>query len=65
MKAESIPPPAVYRLSFYLRQLEIFQRFNRHTISSKQLGEALGYTDAHQKYVVDFIRAHQFLELGD
>ncbi len=46
MKAESIPPPAVYRLSFYLRQLEIFQRFNRHTISSKQLGEALGYTDA-------------------
>jgi redox-sensing transcriptional repressor len=36
----------VYRLSFYLRQLETFQRVEKHTISSKQLGEALGYTDA-------------------
>ena len=46
MKAEEIPNPAVYRLSFYLRQLESFSRMDRHTISSKQLGEALGYTDA-------------------
>jgi redox-sensing transcriptional repressor len=46
MKFEDIPTPAVYRLSFYLRQLEAFQRSEKHTISSKQLGEALGYTDA-------------------
>ena len=46
MKFEDIPTPAVYRLSFYLRQLEAFQRADKHTISSKQLGDALGYTDA-------------------
>jgi redox-sensing transcriptional repressor len=46
MKFEDIPTPAVYRLSFYLRQLESFQRADKHTISSKQLGDALGYTDA-------------------
>jgi redox-sensing transcriptional repressor len=46
MRNEEIPNPAVYRLSFYLRQLESFRRMDRHTISSKQLGEALGYTDA-------------------
>ncbi len=46
MKFEDIPTPAVYRLSFYLRQLEAFHRSEKHTISSKQLGEALGYTDA-------------------
>ncbi len=46
MKFEDIPTPAVYRLSFYLRQLEAFQKGDKHTISSKQLGDALGYTDA-------------------
>src|SRR5512133_1490576 len=46
MKFEDIPTPAVYRLSFYLRQLEAFLKSEKHTISSKQLGEALGYTDA-------------------
>ena len=46
MKFEDIPTPAVVRLSFYLRQLESFQRNDKHTISSKQLGDALGYTDA-------------------
>jgi len=46
MKFEDIPTPAVHRLSFYLRQLEAFKRSDRHTISSKQLGEALGFTDA-------------------
>ncbi len=46
MKFEDIPTPAVHRLSFYLRQLEGFKRADRHTISSKQLGESLGYTDA-------------------
>ena len=46
MKFEDIPTPAVYRLSFYLRQLEALQKTEKHTISSKQLGDALGYTDA-------------------
>ena len=46
MRFEDIPTPAVSRLSFYLRQLEAFKASERHTISSKQLGEALGYTDA-------------------
>jgi redox-sensing transcriptional repressor len=46
MKFEDIPTPAVYRLSFYLRQLESFQHTEKRTISSKQLGDALGYTDA-------------------
>lgn len=46
MRNEEIPNPAVYRLSFYLRQLESFRRGDHHTISSRQLGEALGYSDA-------------------
>jgi redox-sensing transcriptional repressor len=41
-----IPNPAIRRLSLYLRQLEAFGRKNRRTISSKQLGESLGLTDA-------------------
>src|SRR5436853_1825720 len=43
---EPIPTPAVRRLSLYLRQLESFKRKDRRTISSKQLGESLGLTDA-------------------
>ncbi|HUO07110.1 MAG TPA: redox-sensing transcriptional repressor Rex [Phycisphaerae bacterium] len=46
MKFEDIPTPAVHRLSFYLRQLETLQKSDKNTISSKQLGDALGYTDA-------------------
>src|SRR5215207_10587998 len=45
-RLDSIPNPAVRRLSLYLRQLESFQRKDRRTISSKQLGESLGLTDA-------------------
>jgi len=33
-------------LSLYLRQLESFKRKERRTISSRQLGESLGLTDA-------------------
>jgi redox-sensing transcriptional repressor len=43
---DSIPNPAVRRLSLYLRQLESLQRGGRTTVSSKQLGESLGLTDA-------------------
>lgn len=45
-KPEAVPNPAVRRLSLYLRQLESFSRKGRRTISSKQLGESLGLTDA-------------------
>ena len=45
-RLDSIPNPAVRRLSLYLRQLEAFHRMERRTISSRQLGESLGLTDA-------------------
>src|SRR5436190_1942216 len=45
-RPDSIPNPAVRRLSLYLRQLEAFKRKDRRTISSKQLGESLHLTDA-------------------
>jgi redox-sensing transcriptional repressor len=41
-----IPRPTVKRLSFYLRQLESLAETDRATISSKELGAALGLTDA-------------------
>lgn len=46
LRTDSIPNPAVRRLSLYLRQLEVFHRMERRTISSRQLGEALNLTDA-------------------
>ena len=45
-KSDLVPNPAVRRLSLYLRHLELMQQKARTTISSKQLGVALGYTDA-------------------
>lgn len=45
-KSENIPVPAVRRLSLYLRQLETFSEDDRLTISSRELGEALGVSDA-------------------
>lgn len=45
-RPESVPNPAVRRLSLYLRQLEDFARKGRRTISSKQLGQSLNLTDA-------------------
>ena len=45
-RPDPVPNPAVRRLSLYLRQLEDFKRKDRRTISSKQLGESLGLTDA-------------------
>jgi redox-sensing transcriptional repressor len=41
-----IPSPTVKRLSLYLRELESQAEMGRRTISSRQLGEALGLTDA-------------------
>lgn len=57
-RPDAIPNPAVRRLSLYLRQLEAFQRKDRLTISSKQLGESLGLTDAQVRK--DFAYFGQF-----
>lgn len=57
-KPDFIPNPAVRRLSFYLRQLELYQKKGRRTISSKQLGVVLGYTDAQVRK--DFAYFGQF-----
>ncbi len=40
------PHPAVRRLSLYLRQLEAFAALDRQTVSSRDLGKALGLGDA-------------------
>ena len=53
-----MPNPAVRRLSLYLRQLEAFKRKDRRTVSSKQLGESLGLTDAQVRK--DFAYFGQF-----
>jgi redox-sensing transcriptional repressor len=45
-RPDSVPDPAVRRLSLYLRELERLHKKDRKTISSKQLGESLGLTDA-------------------
>ena len=57
-RPELIPNPAVRRLSLYLRQLEAFKRKDRRTVSSKQLGESLGLTDAQVRK--DFAYFGQF-----
>lgn len=41
-----VPEPAIRRLSLYLRQLEAFQVSGLLTVSSKQLADPLGFTDA-------------------
>ncbi len=46
LRPELIPDPTVRRLSLYLRQLEVVHRQERRTISSRQLADSLGLTDA-------------------
>src|SRR3954465_9349771 len=55
-RQEPVPNPAVRRLSLYLRQLEAFKRKDRRTISSKQLGESLGLTDAQVRKDFPYFR---------
>src|SRR5690606_4159896 len=43
---QKIPRPTVKRLSLYLRELEANLERGHSTTSSKQLGQALGLTDA-------------------
>jgi len=54
----SIPLPAVRRLSLYLRELEAFAEFDRLTVSSRELGQALGLADAQVRK--DFAHFGQF-----
>ena len=46
MKQEGVPTPAIRRICLYLRQLEAFRSRKLTTVSSKQLGDALGLSDA-------------------
>jgi redox-sensing transcriptional repressor len=46
IRPELIPDPTVRRLCLYLRQLEVFLKEERITVSSRQLGDSLGLTDA-------------------
>jgi redox-sensing transcriptional repressor len=57
-RPDLVPNPAVRRLSLYLRQLEAFKKKDRRTVSSKQLGESLGLTDAQVRK--DFAYFGQF-----
>jgi redox-sensing transcriptional repressor len=57
-KSGGIPAPAVRRLSLYLRQLEMLVAQDKSTVSSRQLGEALGLTDAQVRK--DFAYFGQF-----
>jgi len=45
-KTVAVPKAVVQRLSFYLRELQHLLRDGRDTISSTQLGQLLGFTDA-------------------
>lgn len=45
-RSTPIPLAAIRRLSLYLRQLEAFDEAGRSTVSSRELGEALGLADA-------------------
>lgn len=45
-RPDAIPLPAVRRLSLYLRELEQLARGGTTTVSSRELGRALGLTDA-------------------
>lgn len=57
-KSGNIPEPAVRRLSLYLRQLESLLARKRKTVSSRQLGEALGLSDTQVRK--DFAYFGQF-----
>jgi len=51
----SIPRPTVNRLSLYLRELETLRQAERTKTSSKELGRALGLTDAQVRKDLAYI----------
>lgn len=46
VKGDVVPAPAVRRLSLYLREMEALLKRETYMVSSKQLGQLLGITDA-------------------
>lgn len=46
MRTSGIPNPAIRRLSLYLRQLDLYSQAGQRTVSSRQLGQSLGISDA-------------------
>ena len=61
---DSVPNPAVRRLSLYLRQLEALKRTGRSTVSSKQLGQSLGLTDAQVQQLIATTKPHYHVSAG-
>lgn len=62
---EKLAPKAVVgRVSLYLRQLETFQRQGQDTISSSQLGSALGINDAQVRKDLAFFGQFGYPGIG-
>jgi redox-sensing transcriptional repressor len=58
------PKAVVGRVSLYLRQLELFQRQGQSTISSHQLGAALGINDAQVRKDLAFFGQFGYPGIG-
>ncbi|HEV3168215.1 MAG TPA: redox-sensing transcriptional repressor Rex, partial [Isosphaeraceae bacterium] len=58
------PKAVVGRVSLYLRQLETFQRQGQSTISSSQLGSALGINDAQVRKDLAFFGQFGYPGIG-
>jgi len=54
----SVPKAVISRLSLYLREIQLWERDGKETISSTQLGKLLGFTDAQVRK--DFAYFGQF-----
>jgi len=64
MSDHNIPRPTVKRLSLYLRELEQRLEQDQTTISSRQLGDALGLTDAQVRKDLAFFGAFGHAGIG-
>src|SRR4051812_32181483 len=62
--ARLAPKAVVGRVSLYLRQLETFQRQGHTTISSSQLGSALGINDAQVRKDLAFFGQFGYPGIG-
>lgn len=60
----SVPQAVVSRLSLYLRELQQLLRNGSETVSSTQLGRALGFTDAQVRKDLAFFGAFGYPGLG-
>ena len=62
--SRSAPKAVVGRVSLYLRQLETFQRQGERTVSSHQLGSALGLSDAQVRKDLAFFGQFGYPGIG-